>query len=161
MAVGKDEFRRAMGSFASGVTIVTSKCEDNELRGLTVSAFSSVSLEPPLVLICLDHRCSLHGQLKEGLYFAVNVLAEDQQDLSNKFASRDPNRFSGINLTEGVTGSPLIEGAIAHIECRVVYAYPGGDHTIYVGEVEATTINDNKPLAYFRGNYAQIDQNSN
>jgi flavin reductase (DIM6/NTAB) family NADH-FMN oxidoreductase RutF len=157
MAVSKDEFRRALGNFASGVTVVTSKCEDNQLRGLTVSAFSSVSLEPPLVLICLDHRCSLHDFLKEGLHFAVNILAEDQMGLSNRFASRDPNRFDGVNITDGVTGAPLIEGAVAHIECRVVHAYAGGDHTIYVGEVEATQVTDSKPLAYFRGNYAQVD----
>jgi len=160
MAISKDEFRHAMGSFASGVTIVTSKCEDEQLRGLTVSAFSSLSLVPPLVLICLDHRCSLHGHLKEGRYFAVNVLAEDQQWLSNRFASRDPERFNGINITNGAFGSPLIEGALAHIECRVVQAYEGGDHTIYVGEVEATSVTDSKPLAYFRGNYARVDQNS-
>lgn len=161
MAVGKDEFRHAMGSFASGVTVVTSKCEDDQLRGLTVSAFSSLSLVPPLVLICLDHRSSLHDYLKEDLYFAVNILAEDQQWISNRFASRDPDRFNGINLTEGAFGSPLIEGAIAHIECRVVHAYSGGDHTIYVGEVEATQVTDSKPLAYFRGNYARVDQNGN
>jgi flavin reductase (DIM6/NTAB) family NADH-FMN oxidoreductase RutF len=156
MAVSKDEFRRALASFASGVNIVTTRSEENAKLGITVSAFSSLSLEPPLVLICIDKRASIHDHLREGQYFAVNILAEDQESLSNRFASRDADRFNGIACAEGIHGLPLIEGAIAHIECRVVAAYPGGDHTIYVGEVEATRVSEGNPLAYFRGRYSRL-----
>lgn len=156
MAVSKDEFRRAMGSFASGVNIVTTRSEEDEMLGMTVSAFSSLSLEPPLVLICIDKRASIHDHLKEDRHFAVNVLAEDQESLSARFASRDSDRFNGIECAEGACGSPLIEGALAHIECRIVAVYPGGDHTIYVGEVEATRVIDGNPLAYFRGRYSRL-----
>jgi flavin reductase (DIM6/NTAB) family NADH-FMN oxidoreductase RutF len=145
-----------MGSFATGVTVVTARSAEGKPLGITVSAFSSLSLDPPLVLICIDHRASIHDHLGEGSNFAVNVLAEDQEAISARFASRDPDRFSGINYTEGACGAPLIAGALAHIECRVVHAYPGGDHTIYVGQVEATQVVDCNPLGYFRGKYFRL-----
>ncbi|MEW6206797.1 MAG: flavin reductase family protein [Acidobacteriota bacterium] len=156
MAVSKDEFRRAMASFASGVNIVTTRSEENAKLGITVSAFSSLSLEPPLILICIDKRASIHDHLREGRHFAVNILAEGQESLSNRFASRETDRFNGIECAEGASGLPLIGGALAHIECRVVAAYPGGDHTIYVGEVEATRVSEGNPLAYFRGRYSRL-----
>jgi flavin reductase (DIM6/NTAB) family NADH-FMN oxidoreductase RutF len=156
MPVSKDEFRQALGHFASGVTVVTSRCEDDQVRGITVSAFSSLSLEPPLVLICIDKRASLHDHLKEGRHFAVNMLGETQELISRRFASKEPNRFEGVGYSEGLTGSPLLDGAMAFIECRVVNAYPGGDHTIFVGEVEATRVSDGRPLAYFRGGYVRL-----
>jgi flavin reductase (DIM6/NTAB) family NADH-FMN oxidoreductase RutF len=156
MAIGKEEFRRALGHFASGVTVVTLKSGDGKPRGITVSAFSSVSLEPPLVMICIDKRSSVHVHLEEGSHFAVNILADDQELISRRFASREEDRFEGVGFSYGVTGSPLLTGALATIECRVVHAYPGGDHTIFVGEVEATGVTDGKPLAYFRGGYSQL-----
>jgi flavin reductase (DIM6/NTAB) family NADH-FMN oxidoreductase RutF len=156
MAVGKDEFRRALGQFASGVTVVTSKGGGDKPQGITVSAFASVSLEPPLVLVSIDKRASMHDSLAEGTYFAVNILTEDQELVSRRFASKEEDRFEGIGFTYGVTGSPLLTGALANIECRVVHAYPGGDHTIFVGEVEATGVTEGKPLAYFRGGYSQL-----
>src|SRR5689334_25426551 len=156
MPVSKDEFRSAMSRFASGVTIVTTKPEAHQPIGITVSSFASLSLEPPLVLVCIDKRASIHDQLVEGRYFAVNVLAENQEILSRRFASRDDDRFSGIGYTEGVTGSPVLSDVLAAIECRIVHTYTGGDHTIVVGEVERTIYNDGKPLAYFRGGYAEL-----
>src|SRR5436190_20124173 len=151
MPVSKDEFRRALSRFISGVSVVTTLGKDNRPAGITVSAFSSVSLEPPLVLACIDKRASLHDHLTEGSHFAVNILAEDQQDISRLFASKDEDRFIGGGYRWGVSGAPLLDGALAYIECRVVHAYPGGDHTIIVGEVESTSINEHKPLAYYRG----------
>jgi len=156
MPVSKDEFRSAMSRFASGVTIVTTKTEAHHPIGITVSSFASLSLEPPLVLVCIDKRASIHDQLVEGRYLAVNVLAEDQEILSRRFASRDDDRFSGTGYAEGVTGAPILNDVLAAIECRIVYTYPGGDHTIVVGEVERTIVNDGKPLAYFRGGYAEL-----
>ena len=156
MTVGKEEFRRALGHFASGVTVVTSKGDDGTLRGITVSAFSSVSLDPPLVLICIDKKASLHDHLKEGGHFAVNMLAEDQELISRRFASKEGDRFEGLGYREGSTGTPLLDGALASIECRIVHAYPGGDHTIVVGEVLATEVGAGGPLAYFRGGYVRL-----
>lgn len=156
MSVNKDEFRAALGHFVSGVTIITINGDDNRPLGMTVSAFASLSLEPPLVLACIDKRASVHGLFAEGAYFVVNILAEDQEHLSRRFASKDQDRFNGVGYTEGVTGPPLLEGALACLECRVVHAYPGGDHTIIVGEVESTAVAESKPLAYFRGGYSQL-----
>ena len=156
MAVGKDEFRAALSRFISGVTVVTMLGKDNRPAGITVSAFSSVSLEPPLILVCIDKRASLHDHLTEGTHFAVNILAEDQQNISRLFASKDEDRFDGARFTPGAAGAPLLNEALAYIECRVVHAYPGGDHTIIVGEVESTSVAEHKPLAYYRGCYNRL-----
>jgi flavin reductase (DIM6/NTAB) family NADH-FMN oxidoreductase RutF len=157
MPVGKDEFRTALGHFASGVTVVTTSGKDGSVRGMTVSAFSSLSLDPPLVLICVENRTSIYEHLnEEGGFFAVNILAEDQELVSRRFATKDTDRFDGIGYTTGATGSPILTGALAFVECRVVNAYPGGDHTIFVGEVEAMGATEGKPLAYFRGGYSKL-----
>jgi flavin reductase (DIM6/NTAB) family NADH-FMN oxidoreductase RutF len=156
MPVSQDEFRSALGRFASSVTVVTTKTKNDKLSGITVSAFTSVSLEPPLILVCINKRTSIHDIFEKGHYFAVNILAEDQEILSRRFASKEPDRFAGTGYTEGTTGSPILDGVIAAIECRVLYTYPGGDHTIVVGEVERIAVTDGKPLAYFRGGYAQL-----
>jgi flavin reductase (DIM6/NTAB) family NADH-FMN oxidoreductase RutF len=157
MPVGKDEFRTALGHFASGVTVVTTAGKDGSVRGMTVSAFSSLSLDPPLVLICVENRTSIYEHLnEEGGFFAVNILAEDQELVSRRFATKDTDRFDGIGYTTGATGSPILTGALAFVECRVVNAYPGGDHTIFVGEVEAMGATEGKPLAYFRGGYSKL-----
>jgi flavin reductase (DIM6/NTAB) family NADH-FMN oxidoreductase RutF len=156
MPVSKDEFRAALSRFISGVTVVTTLGNDNRPAGITVSAFSSVSLDPPLILACVDKRASLHSHLSEGSFFAVNILAEGQHDVSRLFASKDENRFDAARYRWGTSGAPLLEGAVAHIECRVVHAYPGGDHTIIVGEVQSTSITEHKPLAYYRGDYSRL-----
>src|SRR5262245_55770774 len=119
MPVNNEEFRGALGRFASSVSVVTSKCKDGELRGITVSAFTSVSLNPPLILICIDNRSSLIEHLTGGCAFAVNILGEEQETLSRRFASREPNRFDGVGYREGTLGSPLLEQALATLECKV------------------------------------------
>jgi flavin reductase (DIM6/NTAB) family NADH-FMN oxidoreductase RutF len=156
MAVSNEEFRSALGRFASGVTVVTARGADDQPLGITVSAFSSVSLDPPLVLVCVDKRASLHDHMTEGARFAVNILSEDQELISRRFASKDEDRFNGTAYRDSAQGVPLLDGALASLECRVVCSYPGGDHTIIVGEVESTNIGDGKPLAYFRGGYVQL-----
>lgn len=156
MPVSKDEFRAAMSRFVSGVTVVTALGTDSLPSGITVSAFSSVSLDPPLVLACVDKRASLHDCLTEGKQFAVNILAEDQEHLSRRFASKDQQRFELTGYRSGSGGAPLLEGALAHIQCRVLHAYPGGDHTIIVGEVESVSAGEDRPLAYYRGDYSQL-----
>ena len=156
MPVDKADFRRALGHFASAVTVVTAKLKDGQPAGITVTAFSSLSLEPPLVLICIDKRARMHGHLKPDGYFAVNILAADQEAVSRRFASSEPDQFREIGYAEDATGAPLIHGAVAAIECRVVDVLPGGDHTIIIGEVEATRIHEGKPLLSFRGGYASL-----
>jgi flavin reductase (DIM6/NTAB) family NADH-FMN oxidoreductase RutF len=156
MPVEKAEFRRALGHFASAVTVVTVKTKAGEPAGITVTAFSSLSLDPPLVLICIDRRARLHDHFQRGGYYAVNILNEDQETVSRRFASSEPDQFREIGYSESAAGTPLIHGAVSAIECRIVDLLPGGDHTIIVGEVESTHVSEGKPLVYFRGGYSQL-----
>lgn len=156
VAVEKAEFRRALGHFAAGVTVVTTKLADGQAVGITVTAFSSLSLDPPLALICIDKRARIHDRLQVGNAFAVNMLAQDQEFVSRRFASSEPDQFREIGYRDGTTGVPLIAGAIATVECRITELLPGGDHTIVIGTVEATSVAEGKPLLYFRGGYGQL-----
>jgi flavin reductase (DIM6/NTAB) family NADH-FMN oxidoreductase RutF len=156
MPVEKAEFRQALGHFAAGVTVVTAKLADGHLAGITVTAFSSLSLEPPLVLVCIDRKARIHDRLAIGGAFAVNMLAEDQEVVSRRFASREPDPFRETGYSEGATGAPVFHDALAVVECRIVELLAGGDQTIVVGQVEATRVREGKPLLYFRGGYAQL-----
>lgn len=156
MAVSGDEFKKAMGSFAAGVTVVTLANSAGEPRGITVTSFASVSLDPPLVLVCIDRGASVHEDFAVDGHFAVNMLAADQQNVSNQFASAVPDRFAGIEHTAAPGGSPLLGGAMTAIECRCTAALEGGDHTIFLGEVEYTKVSDTSPLVYCRGKYREI-----
>jgi flavin reductase (DIM6/NTAB) family NADH-FMN oxidoreductase RutF len=156
MPVGKQEFRAALGHFASGINVVTARLADGQLAGITVNAFCSVSLEPPLVLVCIDKRARLHDPLAGGQKFAINVLGADQEVLSRRFASSSPDQFAGIGYTISGEGTAWLDDTLAVIECSFVEKYAGGDHTIVVGQVEATRIREGKPLLYFRGGYGQL-----
>ena len=156
MPVEQAEFRQALGHFASAVTVVTATLKDSGPAGITVTAFSSLSLDPPLVLICIDKQARLHDHLARDSYFAVNILAEDQEAVSRRFASSEPDPFREIGYTPGASGAPLIHDAVLAMECKIVDLLPGGDHTIIVGEVAAAKIHEGKPLLYFRGGYAAI-----
>ncbi len=156
MPVNNEDFRGALSRFASGVTVVTSKCRDGQKRGLTVSAFSSVSLDPPLILVCIERQTTIHDYLAVGCFFAVHILNEEQESLSRRFASKEPNRFAGIAYKESIEGTPLLEDVLACMECRIVAVQEGGDHTIFIGEVESTVIRDGKPLLYYRGGYGNL-----
>ncbi len=157
MAVSSEEFRHALGRFASGVTVVTVADERGEATGLTVSAFSSVSLNPPLVLVCIDNRSTSIPVIESVGSFAVNVLTKDQAHLSNRFASRDVNKFDGVAWSKGSLGMPLLSGALAQLECTVAQTVDAGDHTLFIGQVEATNVEDSEqPLLYFNGNYGNF-----
>jgi flavin reductase (DIM6/NTAB) family NADH-FMN oxidoreductase RutF len=159
MPVNKTQFRTALSRFASGVTVVTTRDADARPLGITVSAFSSLSLEPPLVLICIDSKAYAHNAFNESGVFVVNILGAEQEDLSRLFASREPDKFQGLGFTEGINGVPVLSAALANIECRLKHAYEGGDHTIFVGEVENITVReDGHPLLYYRGGYASLKQ---
>ncbi len=151
--ISKDEFRHALGRFASGVTIITTKDAAGNLHGITVSAFCSVSLDPPLILICIDKYTGSHHAFEENEFFAVNILREDQQHFSDQFASPLPDKFKDIEFYENQNGVPVLKDALANLECRRVNAHDNGDHTIYVGAIERATVTDGEPLVYFHGTY--------
>jgi flavin reductase (DIM6/NTAB) family NADH-FMN oxidoreductase RutF len=150
-------FRHALARFPSGVTVVTVRDAAGHDFGMTVSAFASVSLDPPLVLVCIGDDATIAGAVADAGHFAVSVLAENQEALAERFAETDADRFAGTKVSRGVAGPALIEGAVAHLECAVVARHRGGDHTIVVGEVlAATAIEDGRPLIYQRGEYRRM-----
>ena len=155
MSIDQDEFRRVMSHFASGVTVVTTTHGGTHF-GITVSSFASLSLDPQLVLICIDRRYNSHAALEQAGCFAVNILDEDGEHLSRHFASREADKFEGIAYRIGLTGAPLLNEALATVECRIVQQAPGGDHTIFMGEVLAARTRKGKPLLYYRSGYHQL-----
>jgi len=150
-------FRQALGRFASGVTVVTT-AHAGRFAGITVSSFASLSLRPPLVLICIDHAAASHDAIAAAGQFAVSILAENQADLSQRFASDDPDKFQGLALALSPRGLPLIAGAVAYLECALHSSLPGGDHTIFVGEVLHAAAFDRRPLLYFRSAYHRLGE---
>jgi flavin reductase (DIM6/NTAB) family NADH-FMN oxidoreductase RutF len=157
MAIDREAFREALRGWASGVTVVTSRSGD-KLHGMTVSAFCSVSADPPLVLVCANQSSTTHGIIEEGGVFAVNILASHQQDVSKVFASSkyEDSRLQQVSWTEGETGAPLIDEGLASLECTVASAHREGSHTIYVGRVQAVHTSDAEPLLYYKGSYRSL-----
>lgn len=133
------EFRAALGTFATGVTIVTARAADGTLIGLTANSFNSVSLDPPLVLWSLSNRAGSMPVLTRGSHYAINILAADQRELAERFARKGEDRWAGVAWTEGVAGAPVLAGAMAVFECFNRSRYEEGDHVIFVGEVERCT----------------------
>ena len=155
-AVTGEEFRRACGRFATGVTIASVMDAQGSPHGLTVSSFTSVSLDPPLVLICLGHAVSAIHHFRAASHFGINILAEDQRALSERFARKGHDRFEGVAWHAGQTGVPLLPGALAAIECAVHRIVPMGDHDILVGEMVHAHIHHGEPLLYFGGSYRKL-----
>jgi len=152
------QFKSTLGRFASGITVITTHDADGRDHGMTLSAFSSLSLDPPLVLACIGDAASIAGTMATADHFALNILAADQEPLSRRFSAKDEDRFEQIGMTRGAHGLPLLDGALGHLQCRITARYPGGDHTIVVGEVIAATSRDGDPLLYYRGGYARLDR---
>ena len=159
MAIGSEQYRAALRHFPAGVTIVTIRAGE-EIHGLTVSAFASVSPEPPLVAVVIDHRHNATPLLeRDGATFAVNVLAEDQVELSNRFAwVKDEDRFEAGDWGVAATGAPILRDALAWLDCRIHSRQPAGTHTIYVGEVQAsgTPREAEPPLVYWHQGYRKL-----
>lgn len=153
-----DKFRPVMSHFATGVTVVTTHGKEGPY-GLTVNAFTSLSLDPPLVLVCLDNCLSGLQAFKDSMKFGVSILSETQEDISRMFAKKDSERPMHIYY-EGPAGIPLLKGSIAVMECQTVDMYPGGDHTIFVGNVVSAQVLDGNgaanPLLYFRSGYRRL-----
>lgn len=158
MTLDPATFRATLGRFASGITIITARDVNGHDVGMTVSAFSSLSLAPPLVLVCIDNGASAAPALERSESFAVNILADDQEALSRRFAERELDRFDGVAINRGALGLALLDGALANLECRVTSRVPGGDHTILIGEVKAATVNEGHPLLYYRGGYRRLER---
>ena len=184
MAIDKDFFRQVMGRFATGVTIVTTN-NKGMVAGLTVNAFCSVSLEPPLILVCVDLTSATLPHMRESGSFAVNILTDAQEELSRCFATPSAERyerFCSANYHTAATGAPILDGVLAFIDARIVAEYPGGDHVIFLGEVEALGTSghtsfahesnhhqrggqissfldsEKEPLAYYRGQYRHLTE---
>ena len=155
--IDPDAFRAVLGRFASGVTVVAARDGDGHDPGMTVSAFASVSLRPPLVLVCIGHESSLHPVLEEADAFGISILAADQEALSRRFATHG-STFDGVGFERGELGVPLLDGALAWLECRIAARHPLGDHTVVVGEVEGCDTRNAGPLLYYRGGYAQLER---
>lgn len=158
MSVDADAFRSALGRFASGVTVVTTCGPDGADHGMTASSFCSVSLDPPLILVCVEKIATMHDPIISCSHFAVNVLTDKQEQIARRFAEAEGDRFAGIGFSRGAHSIPLIEDALATLECRRTAAHSGGDHTIIVGEVELAAWQDERPLLYYRGGYAGIER---
>ncbi len=155
LRVDPQAFRTALGCFATGITIVTTLCPDGHPVGVTVNAFSSVSLEPPLVLFSLGRTSQAYDFFAQAKTFAINVLAETQEALSVRFSTRDlQDRWDGVAVERWDTGAPILSGCLANIECDKETIHDGGDHGIVVGRVRRLrSHSEGKPLLYFRGRY--------
>jgi flavin reductase (DIM6/NTAB) family NADH-FMN oxidoreductase RutF len=148
--VGRERFRNVIGHFASGVTIISTRHEGSNY-GLTASAISSLSLDPPMLLICVNKTSNTRDAIEASGVFAVNILRENQSEVARRFATSRPDKFAGLSVSYGELGVPLLDDMLATIECRVVEIVSGGTHTVFLAEVEAAQAREGMPLTYFRG----------
>jgi flavin reductase (DIM6/NTAB) family NADH-FMN oxidoreductase RutF len=156
--VSPDDFRRACSRFATGVCVATVLDPLGAPHGLTVSSFTSVSLEPPLVLICLGHAVTVIDHFRSAKYFGINILREEQRELSERFARKGMDRFNGLRWDAGARGVPLLPGALAAMECEVVQRVASGDHDIFVGRMVGMAAGEGDPLIHFCGRYRGLSE---
>jgi len=157
--ITSDQFRRASGLWATGVSIVTTVDSAGKPYGLTMNAVTSLSLTPAMFIVCVDNNSDTLAPMRESKVFCINVLASNQQDVSNRFAKKGAEKFDGVAHAAGSTGAPVLAGALLSIECAVSNIVPGGDHQIMLGEVRRIVTNESdgiEPLLYFGGRYAAI-----
>lgn len=155
-AVDSTLFRRVCGRFPTGVTVITVRDADGHPHGVTISSFSSLSLNPQLVMVCIDLRSGVLGHFLESAHFGINVLAEDQEQHSRRFASTSESRFHGIDWHEAESGVPLLDGVLAHLECSTTRWFEAGDHVVLIGEVLRAGCREGKPLVFFASKYAAL-----
>ena len=155
MSIDDAQFKHALSHFASGITIVTTEHEGTDY-GLTVASFASLSLSPPLVLVCISKSSSSHEPIAASGKFGVSILGSDQEAVSGRFASRGGDKFAGLDVRRGTLGVPLVGNALATLECRVKDQVVGGDHSIFIGEVVDTQTREGAPLLYFRAAYREM-----
>ncbi len=158
-AVDPEAFKAVMASFAASVTVITTVDAGGQPHALTATAFTSLSKRPPLCLVCVDQRARAHAVIRRERRFAVNILNQDQAELSAHFATSLDDKFDGVEWAAGeVTGCPLLPGALAWMECRLFAEHAGGDHDIFIGELVKTGASAGAPLVYFRGAYAELSE---
>ena len=158
MSVGSDDFKKALQLWASGVAVVTSQSEKYGVRGMTVTAFSSVSAEPPQILVCLNQSADTGENIDQSQHFAVNILNDRQQDVSNNFSGgrSQEERFASTPWHTGNTGVPILDDSLMSLECKVNEKVRAGTHWILIGEVQEVTCRSGEPLLYFRSNYREL-----
>ena len=158
MAVGSEAFKKALQLWASGIAVVTSQSEKYGVRGMTVTAFSSVSAEPPQVLVCLNQSADTGENIDQNQRFAVNILNANQQDVSNNFSGgrSQEERFANVAWHSGATGVPVLDESLVSLECKVVEKVRAGTHWVMIAEVQAVSCRSGEPLLYFRGGYREL-----
>lgn len=154
--IGPAEFRQLLGRFATGVTVLTALDPAGRPHGMTANSLSSISLEPPLVLVAVEKIAVMHDVIIVAPRFVVNILGAGQEALSRRFARKDEDKFDGLGYTLTPDGIPLFDGTLAHLECERVALHDAGDHTIVVGRVSGGVAREGRPLAYFRGGYTGL-----
>jgi len=154
--VSSEEFRRACGRFATGVTVASVIDAQGAAHGLTVSSFTPVSLDPPLVAICLGRAVTTIDAFRQASHFGINILREEHRDLSQRFATRGHDRFNGVAWQRGATGVPLLDCALASLECEAYHRFTAGDHDILVGQVVGTRVEEGTPLVHFASRYRRL-----
>jgi len=162
--LSQSEFRTALGHFSTGVTVVTVEREPGNIHGMTANSFTSVSLEPTLILVCVDKRAKMLGLLEKKKRFGVSVLKAGQEAISEYFAKREHSieveQRLGIHFRPTLGGAPVIDGTLLQMGCNLIASHVAGDHTIFVGEVQDAEVHEGEPLLYFRGEYRKIARHS-
>ena len=156
MSLSQDHFRIACAHFATGVAILTTQSAEGTPHGLTINSFTSLSLDPPLVMAAIAHSSAQLHAFESATSFAINILREDQEDLSRRFAKVPEQRFNGVDWTPGPAGAPLIQGCIATIECRIIHRIDVGDHRVLIGEAVEAHVHQGRPLLFFRSAYGAL-----
>jgi flavin reductase (DIM6/NTAB) family NADH-FMN oxidoreductase RutF len=153
---GADVYRRVCGRFATGVTVISVLDAEGRPQGITINSFASLSLDPPLVMVSINLRNGVLEHFLRSTHFAVNVLAQDQEHHSRRFARHAEDKFHGINWQGAESGAPLIEGALAHLECSNMRWFEAGDHAVLIGQVLRAGCRDGRPLVFFQSDYASL-----
>jgi flavin reductase (DIM6/NTAB) family NADH-FMN oxidoreductase RutF len=159
MSMDSREFRDTLGCFATGITVITTVDREGAPVGFTANSFTALSLDPPLILFCLDRNATCFESFHRNRHFAVNILSAEQQEISNRFAKSGTDKWSGVEFGSGEAGAPILAGCLASLECEISEVFEGGDHVIFIGKVTGMRRgkNDRRPLLYFRGRYAGLD----
>lgn len=158
MPIDKNELRRIMGHFATGVTVITTISQDGTPYGLTANAFMSVSLEPPLLLISVDKKAESYPYFEQTRVFTISILRDDQEGLSRRFAVSGGNKFEGVAYHRGANDVPILDDTLAHVECRLYATHDAGDHTLYLGEILEAETREGRPLLFYRGGYRAFSE---
>jgi len=154
--IEQQHFRRVCGKYATGITVLTVLDSSGAPQGMTANSFTSVSLDPPLILVCIDRRTSLLAHFRPSVYFAINILGEEHRDLSGRFARSGQDRFEGVAWRPGETGAPVLADMLATLECCVTQVVEAGDHVVVLGEALHATWREGRPLLYFNSSYQEL-----